>query len=134
MKFVNKNGLYEVIVSPKHDLRGMSHEEIYKELNNAYNWVILTADPNNTDENFRYDPVNVGTYNYYASLPSYGKIKGKFASEVHNFYDVQPFYNWANVKGMPYGNSLDERNANGFYYRDTANKNVNNSWEDYLND
>ena len=134
MKFVDKNGLNEVIVSPKHDLRGMSHDDIYKELNNAYNLVILTADPNNDDENFRYDPVNVGTYNYYASLPSYGSIKGKIASLIHKQYDVSPFYEWGNVKGLPYGNSVDERDANGDFYTHTANRKVFNDWSIFINE
>ena len=134
MKFVNKNGLYEVIVSPKHEIRGMNPSQIEVELNNPINWVILTADLNINDDNFRYDPVNVGTYNYYASLPSYGLIKKGNASIIHHAFDVQPFYTWGNVKGLPYGNSIDEREANGFYYRDNANKDVYISWSDYWNE
>ena len=134
MKFVNKNGLYEVIVSPKNEIRGMNQYQIEAELNDPRNWVILTVDPNNNDDNFRYDPVNVGTYNYYASLPSYGLIKKGNASTIHHEFDVQPFYTWANVKGMPYGNSKDERNANGLYYRDNANKEVYKGWSDYWNE
>ena len=87
-----------------------------------------------SDSHLKYDPVNVGTYNYYASLPSYGLIKKGNASLIYNEYDVLPFYDWANVKGMPYGNSKDERDANGYFYNNNANKIVYDDWRAFFNE
>ena len=68
LKFVDKYGMNEVVVTPNKDLSGMSSEEIYNYLTDATHWQILTDDYDKAknNSNFKYDPVNVGTYNYSA--------------------------------------------------------------------
>lgn len=90
------------------------------------------------DPNFKYDPVNVGTYNYSAYDFEYVTIDGNVketSEDLHNKYDVYPYLgdkeeynNWGNVPGLIYGNSKDDRNQNGKHYDKYANKHV---YEDY---
>ena len=114
----------------------MTHEEIYEYLTKAENWVILTDDINNNNPNFRYDPVNMGTYNYHASLPNKStptlldKIENIINDDIHDKLDVSTFKKWGNVKGFMYGTTKDERDANGYYYNNYANKDVyENYWK-----
>ena len=76
MKFVDKYGMNEVVVTPNKDLSGMSNDEIYDYRTDATHWQILTDDYKKAqnDQNFKYDPVNVGTYNY--SAYDFDYIKG----------------------------------------------------------
>ena len=129
MKFVDKYGLNEVIVSPKDDIGNMTYDEIYDYLTKAENWVILTEDYNNTDPNLRYDPVNMGTYNYCAydkRIPGHDSSEDK---DKHSALDVDTFYDWGNVKGLFYGNSKKQRKKNGEYYETNANKKVYEFWK-----
>ena len=144
MKFVDKYGMNEVVVTPNKDLSGMTHEEIYTYLLKASNWQILTADYNKAqnDSNYKYDPVNVGTYNYCGYekgiefVYSYDETEKKTStSDDHQKYDVKPYLggkkscsNWGNAPGMIYGNTKKQRNNNGDYYTDTADQNVYEMW------
>ena len=139
MKFVDKYGLNEVIVSPKDDIRNMTHDEIYEYLTKAENWVILTDDINNQNPNFRYDPVNMGTYNYCASLPITSLfatidikriIKSGENDSIHEKYDVSTFRTWGNIRGFMYGTTKEEKTVNIDYYDNNANKKVYDKyWE-----
>ena len=144
MKFVDKYGMNEVVVTPNKDLSGMTHEEIYTYLLKASNWQILTADYNKAqnDSNYKYDPVNVGTYNYCGYekgiefVYSYDETEKKTStSDDHQKYDVKPYLggkkscsNWGNAPGMIYGNTKKQRNNNGDYYTDTADQDVYEMW------
>ena len=144
MKFVDKYGMNEVVVTPNKDLSGMTHEEIYTYLLKASNWQILTADYNKAqnDSNYKYDPVNVGTYNYCGYekgiefVYSYDETEKKTStSDNHQKYDVKPYLggkkscsNWGNAPGMIYGNTKKQRNNNGDYYTDTADQDVYEMW------
>ena len=144
MKFVDKYGMNEVVVTPNKDLSGMTHEEIYTYLLKASNWQILTADYNKSqnDSNYKYDPVNVGTYNYCGYekgiefVYSYDETEKKTStSDDHQKYDVKPYLggkkscsNWGNAPGMIYGNTKKQRNNNGDYYTDTADQDVYEMW------
>ena len=144
MKFVDKYGMNEVVVTPNKDLSGMTHEEIYTYLLKASNWQILTADYNKAqnDSNYKYDPVNVGTYNYCGYekgiefVYSYDETEMKTStSDDHQKYDVKPYLggkkscsNWGNAPGMIYGNTKKQRNNNGDYYTDTADQDVYEMW------
>lgn len=105
----------------------MTHEEIYEYLTKAENWVILTDDINNNNSNFRYDPVNMGTNNYFASLPindDTTRIAIKINDYWHRKYDVSTFIKWGNVKGLKYGNTNNEADENYIFYNDKANKKI----------
>ena len=144
MKFVDIYGMNEVVVTPNKDLSGMTHEEIYTYLLKASNWQILTADYNKAqnDSNYKYDPVNVGTYNYCGYekgiefVYSYDETEKKTStSDDHQKYDVKPYLggkkscsNWGNAPGMIYGNTKKQRNNNGDYYTDTADQDVYEMW------
>ena len=144
MKFVDKYGMNEVVVTPNKDLSGMTHEEIYTYLLKASNWQILTADYKKAqnDSNYKYDPVNVGTYNYCGYekgiefVYSYDETEKKTStSDDHQKYDVKPYLggkkscsNWGNAPGMIYGNTKKQRNNNGDYYTDTADQDVYEMW------
>lgn len=87
----------------------------------------------------------MGTYNYFASLPMDLKLPisfyyatkdikeilySKTNSNIHDKYDVSTFKKWWNVKGFMYGTTKEERNANGKFYKEHANKEVfNNHWK-----
>ena len=65
-----------------------------------------------SDSHLKYDPVNVGTYNYSAYDFDYINPDGtpkKTSSLSHDKYDVQPYLkdgeNYGNVPGLIYGNS-----------------------------
>ena len=124
----------EVVVTPDTDISQMSDEEIKINLKDASHWQILTADYNKAqrDSNFKYDPVNVGTYNYsgyekgvefvYSNDES---IVKNSSSENHQKFDVRPYLggkkiysNWGNVPGLIYGNTRTQRDKNGYYHRD----------------
>ena len=139
MKFVDKYGMNEVVVTPNKDLSGMSNDEIYDYLTDATHWQLLTDDYKKAqnDQNFKYDPVNVGTYNYSAYDFDYIKFDGtpkKTSSLSHDKYDVQPYLkdgeNYGNVPGLIYGNSKKQRDKNEDYYYDNANTAV---FSDYWN-
>ena len=139
MKFVDKYGMNEVVVTPNKDLSGMSNDEIYDYLTDATHWQILTDDYKKAqnDQNFKYDPVNVGTYNYSAYDFDYINLDGtpkKTSSLSHDKYDVQPYLkdgeNYGNVPGLIYGNSKKQRDKNEDYYYDNANTAV---FSDYWN-
>lgn len=82
------------------------------------------------DPNFKYDPVNVGTYNYCGYeegiefVYSYDETKVKnSSSDDHQKYDVKPYLggkksysNWGNVPGLIYGNTRAQRDKNGDYH------------------
>ena len=134
MKFVDKYGMNEVVVTPDTDLSQMSDDEIKNYLKDESHWQILTADYNKAqnDPNFKYDPVNVGTYNYCGYeegiefVYSYDETKVKnSSSDDHQKYDVKPYLggkksysNWGNVPGLIYGNTRSQRDKNGYYHRD----------------
>ena len=124
MKFVDKYGMNEVVVTPKN---------INADLKKADNWLILTDDYNKgcNDPNFKYDPVNVGTYNYSAYDFDYINLDGskkKTSSTKHNAYDVYPYLgncpeyssknykNLGNVPGMIYRNTKSNRDNNSKIY------------------
>ncbi|MDR0918279.1 MAG: hypothetical protein LBM93_03390 [Oscillospiraceae bacterium] len=111
LKFVTKDGLFESIVSPKISLENLSNDEIIELLKNPDNWVILT-DMNSDNPNHRYDPVNMGTYNYFASLAG-----NPFDDAKHRVLDVETFFSYGNVSGLFYGNSKTSRNENGEFAR-----------------
>ena len=137
MKFVDIYGLNEVVVTPDKDLSGMSNDDIYEYLTDASHWQILTADYNKAqnDTNFKYDPVNVGTYNYVAYDKSIdfveldGITKRKTESSDHKKYDVSPYLggnddysNWGNVPGLIYDNTSTAKERNGNLYNVTINR------------
>ena len=137
MKFVDIYGLNEVVVTPDKDLSGMSNDDIYEYLTDASHWQILTADYNKAqnDTNFKYDPVNVGTYNYVAYDKSIdfveldGITKRKTESSDHKKYDVSPYLggnddysNWGNVPGLIYDNTSTAKERNGNLYNATINR------------
>jgi len=133
LKFVDINGIYEVVVTPKGDISGMSDEELEKHLKDSSNWQIITDDPNNEDPNFKYDPVNMGTYNYCAYDERISGHDAKSDKRAHNILDVYSFYDFANVKGLRYGNSKDERNKNAKDYLE-INNNYFGNWEEVFNE
>ena len=135
----------ELVVTPDTDLSQMSDDEIQNYLKDASHWQILTADYNKaqSDSNFKYDPVNVGTYNYSAYDFDYINLDGtkkKTSSSNHNNYDVYPYLggdksdykNWVNVSGLIYGNTKTQRDENEKYYNQTANLNVFSFWSNLL--
>ena len=144
LKFVDKYGMNEVVVTPNKDLNGMSNEEIYNYLTDATHWQILTDDYEKAQKNpnFKYDPVNVGTYNYSAYDFNYVNLDGtkkETSSSKHNEYDVYPYLggkksysNWGNVPGLIYGNTKAQRDVNEDYYKQTANLNVFSFWNNLL--
>ena len=152
MKFVDIYGMNEVVVTPDKDLSGMSDEDIYNYLIDADHWQILTDDYEKArnNPNFKYDPVNVGTYNYSAYDFDYVNIDGsiKLTSKTdHDKYDVYPYLggkksysNWGNVPGLIYGNTKEQRNSNGAYSKKVVVKNKDNKdevyekWSDSFND
>ena len=89
----------ELVVTPDTDLSQMSDDEIQNYLKDASHWQILTADYNKaqSDSNFKYDPVNVGTYNYVAYDESIdfveldGITERKTEGSYHKKYDVYPY-------------------------------------------
>lgn len=142
----------EVVVTPDKDLSGMSDEDIYNYLIDADHWQILTDDYEKArnNPNFKYDPVNVGTYNYSAYDFDYVNIDGSIKSTSktdHDKYDVYPYLggkesysNWGNVPGLIYGNTKRQRDKNGYYHDDivvqTTNDNdvVFNNWRKKWNE
>ena len=134
MKFVDIYGMNEVVVTPDKDLSGMSDEDIYNYLIDADHWQILTDDYEKArnNPNFKYDPVNVGTYNYSAYDFDYVNIDGSIKSTSktdHDKYDVYPYLggkksysNWGNVPGLIYGNTKRQRDKNGNYYDVSVSK------------
>ena len=128
----------------------MSRDEIYNYLTDESHWLIITDDYQKAENNhnFKYDPVNVGTYNYCSyetSIPGHDKPEDK---RLHSILDVLPYRddggNWGNVIGLIYGNSMSARNYNGEYhdthslidiykkYEDEQDE-VFVYWEKYLN-
>ena len=144
MKFVDIYGMNEVVVTPDTDLSQMSDDEIQNYLKDASHWQILTADYNKaqSDSNFKYDPVNVGTYNYcgyeegikFVYFYDETKVKNS-SSDDHQKYDVKPYLggkktysNWGNVPGLIYGNTRAQRDKNGDFYRSVADESVYDMW------
>ena len=137
----------EVVVTPNKDLRGMSDDDIYDYLKDANNWQILTDDYDKAKNNssFKYDPINVGTYNYSAFDFDYINLDGskkKTSRNKHNKYDVYPYLgscpedsskdymDWGNVPGMKYDNTRAKRNRNGDDYKNNANNEVYKKWNE----
>ena len=133
MKFVDKYGMNEVVVTPDKSLNGMSDEEIYDYLTDANHWQILTDNyvKAQTNTYFKYDPVNVGTYNYVAYDKSIdfveldGITERKTKSSDHKKYDVNPYLggkgdysNLGNVPGLIYDNTSTAKKRNYSYYED----------------
>ncbi len=123
----------ELVVTPDTDLSQMSDDEIQNYLKDASHWQILTADYNKaqSDSNFKYDPVNVGTYNYVAYDESIdfveldGITERKTEGSYHKKYDVYPYLggkndysNWGNVPGLIYDNTSTAKERNYTYYED----------------
>ena len=133
MKFVDRYGMNEVVVTPK---------DINADLTLAENWLILTESyvKAATNSNLKYDPINVGTYNYSAYDFEYINLDGskkKTSASEHNKYDVHPYLggksiynNWGNVPGMIYRNTKKARDKNYEDYRTQANESVYNYWEE----
>ena len=156
MKFVDIYGMNEVVVTPDKDLTGMSDSYIIDYLKNPEHWLILTDDYEKAqnNSNFKYDPVNVGKYNYcgYEEDEEENKIKfinsdgtiKKSSSLGHQNYDVHPYLakynNWGNVAELIYGNSKEQRDNNGEFSKVITVKNEKNNdlihknWSDYFND
>ena len=122
----------ELVVTPDTDLSQMSDDEIQNYLKDASHWQILTADYNKaqSDSNFKYDSVNVGTYNYsgyekgvkFVYSNDESRVKNS-SSENHQEYDVYPYLggkksysNWGNVPGLIYGNTRAQRDKNGEWH------------------
>ena len=141
----------ELVVTPDTDLSQMSDDEIQNYLKDASHWQILTADYNKaqSDSNFKYDSVNVGTYNYsgyekgvkFVYSNDESRVKNS-SSENHQEYDVYPYLggkksysNWGNVPGLIYGNTKEQRNATVHIVKNKDNKDeVYEKWSDSFND
>ena len=151
MKFVDKYGMNEVVVTPDKDLTDMSDSYIIDYLKNPEHWLILTDDYEKAQNNpnLKYDPVNVGTYNYcgYEKGVKFINLDGtikKSSSSGHQNYDVHPYLakynNWGNVAELIYGNSKEQRDNNGEFSKVITVKNEKNNdlihknWSDYFND
>ena len=140
MKFVDKYGMNEVVVTPNKDLSGMSNEDIYNYLTDATHWQILTDDYQKakSNSNFKYDPVNVGTYNYAAYDFNYINLDGSIketSSDLHNLFDVYPYLkklkkgkNWGNIYCLIYGNTRQQRDDNYDYYKENADYDIYDMW------
>ena len=132
MKFVDKYGMNEVVVTPDIDLSSKDDEYIKEYLKNPNHWLILTDDYNKAlnNPNFKYDPVNVGTYNYsgyekgvkFVYSNDESRVKNS-SSENHQKFDVRPYLggkesysNWGNVPGLIYGNTRAQRDKNGEWH------------------
>ena len=128
-----------------------SDSDIIDYLKNSEHWQILTDDYDKaqSNPNFKYDPVNVGTYNYcgYEKGVKFINLDGtikKSSSSGHQKYDVHPYLaeydNWGNAAELIYGNSKEQRNKNGEFSRKIVVKNkenkdsVHKKWSDYFND
>ena len=123
----------------------MSRDEIYNYLTDESHWLIITDDYQKAENNhnFKYDPVNVGTYNYSAYDFEYENLDGTPkvpSSDLHDFFDVKPYLggkksysNWGNVPGLIYGNTRAQRDKNEDYYYEYANtavfSNYWNTWD-----
>ena len=143
MKLVDKYGMNEVVVTPI---------DINSDLTKPENWQILTDDYDKAKNNpsFKYDPINVGTYNYSAFDFDYVNLDGtikKSSSSKHNKYDVYPYLggkskysNWGNVPGMIYRNTKKDRDNNKNLYEDEILKpnggedKIYNYWDVMIND
>ena len=116
-------------------------------LKNPEHWLILTDDYEKAknNPNFKYDPINVGTYNYSAFDFDYINLDGskkKTSRNKHNKYDVYPYLgscpedsskdymDWGNVPGMKYDNTRAKRNRNGDDYKNNANDEVYKKWNE----
>jgi hypothetical protein len=108
------NGIYEVVVTPKDDISGMTEEKIIEYLKNPNNWLILTDDKNAAG-NFKYDPLNMGTYNYHANC-----AEKKEDEKLHNTLDVDPYKTYGNVKEFK-GINKKQRDLNGNKQTGTSN-------------
>ena len=86
-----------------------------------------------SDSHLKYDPVNVGTYNYSAYDFDYVNLDGskkKTSFSKHNDFDVYPYLgncsgdkkkdykNFGNVPDMIYRNTKDDRDNNKDIYED----------------
>ena len=93
-----------------------------------------------SDSHLKYDPVNVGTYNYSAYDFDYVNLDGskkKTSSLNHNRYDVYPYLggkskykNWGNVPGMIFRNTKIDRNSNLTKYNNSAAVSVYEEWRE----
>ena len=124
----------------------MSHDEIYNYLTDESHWLILTDDYQKAENNhnFKYDPVNVGTYNYSAYDFEYENLDGTLkvtSSDLHDFFDVKPYLggkksysNWGNVPGLIYGNTRSQRDKNGNWRKELFEKYsfMNNNGDDII--
>lgn len=150
MKFVDKYGMNEVVVTPKIDVSNMEEMERYNYLISAENWLILTEDYEKAQNNpnFKYDPVNVGTYNYCGYekdkdgnviefITHNGSIKST-SSAGHQNLDVKPYLNngasddenWGNIPCLIYGNTRDQRDDNYNFYTQNADCDIYDiNWE-----
>ena len=94
--------------------------------------------------NFKYDPINVGTYNYSAFDFDYINLDGskkKTSSSNHNTYDVYPYLggkskykNWGNVPGMIYRNTKEDKEYNIKMYNQKADKSIFINWKGVFNE
>ena len=119
-----------------------SDSDIIDYLKNPEHWLFLTDDYEKAknNPNFKYDPINVGTYNYSAFDLDYINLDGskkKTSSSKHNTYDVYPYLggkskysNWGNVPGMIYRNTKSYRDSNLTKYNNSAAVTVYEEWRE----
>ena len=144
MKFVDKYGMNEVVVTPNKDLSGMSNSQIEKYLEDESHWQILTDDYEKAqnNHNFKYDPINVGTYNYVAYDKTIKFVEldnvtvKKTKSKEHQAYDVKPYLgneegssNWGNVPGLIYRNTRNDKDENLKKLNNTTSQ-IYNYWNE----
>ncbi|MDR0804667.1 MAG: hypothetical protein LBN42_02635 [Oscillospiraceae bacterium] len=103
LKFVSPNGLHEVVFTPI---------DVSFDLTVPFNWKPLTEQS---------DPINMGTYNYCASMIN---------AANHNQLDVLTYKDFGNSPTFPFGITDSQKKANGKAYDKNAKaKSARKYWE-----